>query len=501
MKSIYILLFNLIILISCNTVKNDENEKLITNPNPPNIVIIVSDDHGSKDAGCYGNKAIKTPNIDLLASEGIKFNNAHCTSPSCSASRSVILTGLYNHAIGHYGHMHSYHHFSSYDHVKSLPVYLKEFGNYRTGRVGKYHLAPEAVYKFGEIFKANSRNSVAMADSVQAFIEDRDKRPFFLYYCTSDPHRGGGEVTAHPLKPNAFGNKKEGYPGIEKVTFNEADVIVPPYLPDRPETRAELAQYYESVHRMDQGVGRIIQHLKSTGKWDNTVIIYISDNGIAFPGAKTNIYQAGINLPCIVKNVNSEHKGSETDVFVSWADLTPTVLELAGVLTNAQQYIQSLYKEYGSENTNNIYAKAFHGDSFADVLNGNLDKEDREMFASHTFHEITMYYPMRSVVSGNFKLIWNIAHGLPYPHASDLYASATWQATLKSDDQLYAGRSVKDYTYRPQFELYNIKDDPYEIKNLINSVEHQETAKALMVKMKKYQQETNDPWVTKWIHE
>ena len=94
----------------------------------PNIVLIVADDHGTNDLGCYGNPAVKTPNLDKLAGEGVRFTRAHCTSASCSASRSVILTGLYNHANGHFGHMHHFHHFSAFDHVYSLPVLLEEIG-------------------------------------------------------------------------------------------------------------------------------------------------------------------------------------------------------------------------------------------------------------------------------------------------------------------------------------------------------------------------------------
>ena len=156
----------------------------------PNIVVIVSDDHGSRDAGCYGNTVVQTPNIDYLASEGVRFTNAYCTTPSCSASRSVILTGLYNHATGHFGHEHSYNHFSTYNHVKSLPVFLEEYSGYRTARVGKYHVGPESVYKFQKVFNANGRNGVAMADSVKSFIRSKNNKPYcpiFRFFYTTVP--------------------------------------------------------------------------------------------------------------------------------------------------------------------------------------------------------------------------------------------------------------------------------------------------------------------------
>ena len=113
----------------------------------PNIVLIVADDHGREAVGCYGNSAIRTPHIDQLAADGTRFTNAFCTSASCSPSRSVLLTGVHNHANGMYGLEHQIHHFSSFDSVRSLPVLLEQAG-YRTARIGKLHVAPESVYHF-----------------------------------------------------------------------------------------------------------------------------------------------------------------------------------------------------------------------------------------------------------------------------------------------------------------------------------------------------------------
>src|SRR5690606_38923337 len=143
---------------------------------PPNIILFVTDDL-SPDLGCYGNDAVKTPHLDALAADGVRFSHAFCTTASCSASRSVILTGLHNHRNGHYGHQHSYHHFSSFPDVKSLPVRLTAAG-YRTARIGKYHVAPESVYRFDQELKANSRNAVEMADRVEQFVKPGEK-PFF----------------------------------------------------------------------------------------------------------------------------------------------------------------------------------------------------------------------------------------------------------------------------------------------------------------------------------
>jgi N-sulfoglucosamine sulfohydrolase len=445
----------------------------------PNIVLIVSDDHGRGDLGCYGNHAIRTPNMDALAAEGVRFTNAFCTTASCSASRSVILSGLHNHANGQYGLQHSYHHFIGFDTVRSLPVLLSDAG-YRTVRIGKYHVSPEAVYKFDVHLPGNERNAVQMADNCRQLLESSDNRPFFLYFCTSDPHRGGGVADDLPQRPDRFGNRDQGQPGVEEVRYDPKDVLVPDFLPDIPECRAELAQYYQAVSRVDQGVGRLIAHLKAAGKYDNTIVIYISDNGIPFPGAKTTTYEPGLNLPCIVRTPGQRNKGIACDALVTWADLTPTILDFAGAAPRDYE---------------------FHGRSFAPLLEGARADDRDTVYASHTFHEVTMYYPMRVVRERRFKLIWNIAHGLEYPFASDLWASATWQATLRDRAEHYGKRTVDAYLHRPAFELYDLQADPHEVNNLAGDPQHAEKLEQMKAKLKDFQKRTKDPWIVKWDHE
>ncbi len=423
----------------------------------PNVILCIVDDQGSKDAGCYGNPVIKTPGLDSLASEGTVFTHGFCTSASCSASRSVILTGKYNHATGQYGHTHNYHHFVSFPNIKSLPVLLAE-ADYRTMSAGKYHVAPEEIYHFGEYIGVNS--PVQMADDCKDFITAEDSKPFFVYFCTVEPHR--------PFR-------REG-----SDRFAAKDVIVPPYLPDTPKCREELAQYYGSVQRADSGLVRLIEILKKSGRWDDTMIIYISDNGIAFPGAKTTLYEPGMRLPCVVRNPYAKKKGIVTNAMVTWADITPTILEFAGAAVKEGEY---------------------HGRSFLSALEEEKPKGWDEIYASHTFHEITMYYPMRVVRTRKYKLIWNIAHGLDYPFSTDLWASKTWQDILKRGEKIYGQRTIEAYIHRPKFELYDLENDPHEIKNLVDDPKHAKAFEELKDKIKAFQKRTNDPWILKWEYE
>ncbi len=441
-----------------------------------NVVLYVVDDLGFQ-LGCYGDPVVKSPHLDRLAAEGTRFTRAFCTTASCSASRSVILSGRQNHANGQYGHAHGYNHFSSFDSIQSLPVVLTG-GGYRTCSIGKYHVAPEEVYHFERYANegiGGARNSVRMADNARQYIEEKDDRPFFLYICTSDPHRGGG--------PGEFGNPKgsKSYPGVTPVEYRPERVPVPEWLPDIPETRQELAEYYQAVSRIDQGIGRLVEVLKETGHWDDTLILFLSDNGPPFAGAKTTLYEPGMHLPLIVRHPRQKQRGITTDAMVTWADLMPTILDYAGVAPPKGDRLD--------------------GRSFLAVLEQESPDGWDEVYASHTFHEITMYYPMRVIRTDRYKYILNLAHPLPYPFASDLHASLTWQGLLKRGIPRYGKRTVDAYLHRPRHELYDLRDDPHEIRNLAESPDHADVLSDLQAKLKAWQERTKDPWVVKYRYE
>lgn len=469
---------------------------------PRNVVLFIADDMG-QNAGCYGDPNAKTPALDRLASEGTRFRFAFCTSASCSASRSVILSGLQNHATGHYGHAHAAHHFSTFSSVQSLPVILGRHG-YRTGRIGKYHLAPEAVYRFDAALPSNAWNPVGMANDAKAFIADKSK-PFFLYFCTLTPHRSGGEIAGHPLKPNPFGNHVS-YPEIKDVKYDEAKLTVPSYLPDSPACRAELAQFYQAISRTDAGLARLVEILKETGQYDNTVIMFGADNGPPWPGAKTTVFEPGMRLPLVVRSPDQTKRGVVSDAMVSWVDFTPTILDIAGVKEVMAPPLVRGEPEGGTEGKaagkkKGLVKYQFHGRSFLPTLDGDKLPGWDLIYASHQFHEIQMYYPMRVIRTDRYKLILNIAHQLPYPFASDLYASATWQAFLQGGGSLYGKRRLAEYTYRPRYELYDLEKDPDELVNVADRPAYKKIFDDLAEKLKAYQQQTRDPWFSKYEYE
>ncbi|TLD69622.1 sulfatase [Phragmitibacter flavus] len=482
-----------------------------------NIVFYIADDLGT-ELGCYGNKVIQTPHIDALAADGTVFTNAYATTASCSASRSVIMTGLHNHANGHYGHAHDTGHFSCYPNTISLalPQVIKRAG-YRTALIGKHHVSPNNIFQYDLQLGAKGRNSVATVEQAREFILAKDEaeadkqKPFLLYVGQIDPHRSNDDLEI-PNKPNAFGNlpNQKSFPDIKETFYDPKDVIVPPFLPDTPETRAELAQYYQSVSRFDAGLGHLIQILKEANLYDKTLIIVTSDHGMAFPGAKTTVSEPGLRVPFIVRNPYNAKRGVRNTALVSHTDITPSLLDFAGGLDHEKNAPKNPIDPVEHWNAQNLSKSdnrgpkypAYHGRSWLNILDKETDPTRDLLFASHTFHEVQMYYPMRVIRDQKYKLIWNIAWQLPFPFSTDLWSSATWQAQLKKgNDAPFGHITVGQYLQRPEFELYDLEYDPHESLNLASDPDHLETLNALKQKLKTFQQTHRDPWVLKWEYQ
>ncbi|MEO1224874.1 MAG: sulfatase-like hydrolase/transferase, partial [Pseudomonadota bacterium] len=206
-----------------------------------NILLMIADDLG-RMIGCYGEPKINTPRIDRLAAEGTRFDMAFTSTASCSASRSVIFTGLHTHETGQYGLHHDHHHFMTFADVATAPALLNESG-WHTGIIGKVHVGPETVYPWITREESASRDVAWVADRARAYFADRraDAKPFFLTIGFIDPHRDETR--------GGFGNETCG---AEGPMVSPDEVAVPPFLTDLPEVRQELADYYRSVHRLDR---------------------------------------------------------------------------------------------------------------------------------------------------------------------------------------------------------------------------------------------------------
>jgi N-sulfoglucosamine sulfohydrolase len=431
-----------------------------------NVLLIIADDLGLQ-LSCYGDMLAKTPNLDAFARSATRFTHAFASVASCSPSRATLLTGMPTHQSGQYGLAHATHNFNSFRSTKSIPGYLQSAG-YRSGVVAKLHVLPKEVYPFDAEIADPGRNPVAVTAKAKKFIEESADKPFFLLVGLTDPHRAA----------KGFANENKYPAEVPKVTYDPKSLTVPGFLPDVPEVRADLADYYQSVTRMDYAVGLLLKMLEEQKKADDTLVIFLSDNGIPFPGAKTTLYDSGLHLPLIIRKPGNK-PGIVTNAMASWTDIAPTVLDWAGVAV----------------------PKNLPGRSLLPVLESAEPKNWDTVYGSHQFHEITMYYPMRMIRTRSHKLIANLASGLEYPHASDLWESPTWQAVLKQDLQQLGQRSRASFLHRPAYELYDVQADPLETKNLAKSPESAEVLKELQAKLMAWREATKDPWLIKNKHE
>jgi N-sulfoglucosamine sulfohydrolase len=340
--------------------------------------------------------------------------------------------------------------------------------------IAKLHVQPRQAYPFDAELPGNGRNPVQIAEQARKFLAETGDKPFFLLVGFTDPHRAA----------KGFANEGKYPAEVPAVRFDPKAVPVPAHLPDRPEVRAELAEYYQSVARLDDGVGRVLKVLEEAKKLDDTLVIFLSDNGIPFPGAKTTLYDAGVHLPLVVRRPGQK-PGVVSAAMVSWTDVAPTVLDWCGVKPEPA----------GKK------AAAMAGRSFLPILEEEKPAGWDEVYGSHQFHEVTMYYPMRMVRTRGHKLIVNLAHPLEYPHASDLWGSDTWQGVLKRGDTLMGKREVKAFLHRPKVELYDVKADPDELKNLADDPAYQKVRDDLLARLTAWREKTADPWLIKGRHE
>jgi N-sulfoglucosamine sulfohydrolase len=461
-----------------------------------NILLLIADDLG-KYVGAYGCPSVNTPSLDKLAAQGTRFDSAFASTASCSGSRSTLYTGLHTHENGQYGLNIFRTHFQTFPHVESAPLLFNHAG-YRTGIIGKIHVGPDAVYPWEHREESETRDVAWVADRAEAFFAAERDRPFFLTVGYVDPHR---DITTR----GRFGNEAEYDPRVTKIEVNPEDVEVPDWLTDLPETRQELAEYYKAIHRTDLGIGMVLDALERQGLADDTLVVFLSDNGPPFINAKTTLYDAGTCLPLLVRRPGAQ-AGIANPNMVSWADILPTFLDWAGLppdystRSGGGSSHQVPGGGYGEEDTS-LRSPPRLGRSFLPVLERSDVLPESEwqhhVFGSHTFHELHNYWPTRVLRSRRYKYHRNIAWRLDFPFASDLYASYTFEGIRNSPNPVIGSRSLKNYLFRLAEELFDLETDPDEVHNLASDPAHAEVLADIRLKLEQWQQATHDPWLVR----
>jgi N-sulfoglucosamine sulfohydrolase len=432
-----------------------------------NILLIIADDQGY-DLSCCGG-VVKTPVLDDLTAQGTLFTQGYATVSSCSSSRSTLFTGLYSHTNGMYGLAHDVHNFSLLDDVKTLPWMLQQAG-YRTALVGKKHVKPDALLPYDAWLAPELpgiRDVAAMAHLAGQWMRAQASRPFFLTVGYSDPHRDSIN----------YGNSRK-WPEVERQIYSPSDVLIPNHLPDLPRVREDLAQYYEAVSRLDSGVGILLRELRDAGHEKDTLVIYLSDNGRPFPGAKDNLYEPGLHLPLIIRSPEQKKRKVRNNSLVSWIDVAPTILDWTRVSPPAGYRYAPL-----------------PGRSLLPILEQSDSVGFDRIFATHSFHEINQYYPMRSMRTRRHSYYLNLEPSLAVPVASDVQLSPSWKAIMSTPGAKLGKRSLDAFTHRPSEELYDLSVDPDEVVNLAADLSHATVMADLRKQIHDWRAATHDPWL------
>lgn len=401
----------------------------------PNIIWINVEDI-SPDLACYNTPAVRTPVVDMLAKEGIRFTNAFTTSPICSPSRSAIATGMYQTSIG--AHHHRSHRDDNYrlpKHIGLLPEYLRQAGYYTL------KLQKPAPGAFGSGKDDYNFAYDSPWDSTEDWSGRKPGQPFFAKWTISRTHHGVGkrEKLAEEVKNRVGPNK----------------VQLPPYLADHPAVRKEWATYLDSIQLVDEYIGKLLERLEKEGIADNTVIIFIGDHGRGNLRCKEWLYDGGIHIPLIIRWPGRLKAGQVRDEMISAIDITATVMKIVGLEVPSHM----------------------HGRPF--LVRGDTDawtvKCVREYIFAARDLSGSAHERIRCVRSRKFKYIRNFTHDKPYSAgwAKSTYDSYKTMLKLYEQGKLTPEQSrFLASPVKPKEELYDITNDPYEMNNLANSPVH-----------------------------
>lgn len=446
---------------------SDEKEE-----NKPNIVILMSDNHSWSHLGCYGDPVVKTPNIDKIAQQGIRFTNAFCAAPSCTPARASMLTGQniwrLEEGANLWGILPSK--FKVYTEMLEEAGYLVGFEGKGWGP-GSFEAGGRDRNPAGEQFS-----------SLEEFISKRKEgQPFTYWFSSRNPHR--------PYNANA-----------KEQPVDLASIEVPTYLPDNDAVRRDIADYYAEVQMFDKEVGAFMKYLEESGAIENTIVIVCSDNGWQMPRGLANLYKFGTKVPMIIKMPGKDQKGRVINDFVSLNDLAPTFLELAGLPIPDEMDAKSLVNILNSNKSGVI-------DPARDFM---VTARERHAFV----RQDGAGYGGRAIITDNFLYIRNFepeqwpagdpplfgdvdAHMLHYPSPTKMYILKNRE---KEDVRKFFELA---FAKRPAEELYDLVADPDQMNNVAHEKAYKEIKNKLAERLNLYLEKSNDPRVIggelKWI--
>lgn len=445
------LLFFLLLVSATNL--NAQSKKLKeSSTSKPNVVIIMADDLASSELSCYGGKNIQTPNIDALASQGLRFTQIYTSSAMCTPTRASLFTGLYPARHGTFQN-----HKPVYNNLKSVGHYLGDLG-YRVALTGKDHSTkPRTVFPFEIIYgfekSCVSKTADRTLDSLTSFVSTSSK-PFCLFV-----------MSIHPHAPWTVGDPCE---------FDPDKLILPPHWVDTRETRVQFTKYLAEVRELDNEVGDVMKMLRSTGQDKNTMVIFLGEQGPQFPGAKWTCWDHGQKSAMIAWYPGKVKAHSETEAIVQYEDITPTLIDFAG-----GKPIPGL-----------------DGSSFLPVIEGKTGKHRRYAYGIHNNIPEGPAYPVRSIRDDRYKLILNLTPEAEYRIKYSMTPGKntvlwdSWQEKAKVSDE--AEFLIRRIIHRPAVEFYDIRTDPWELKNLADDPAYAAQIKTLTEELYRWMKQQGD---------
>lgn len=408
----------------------------------PNLLIIMSDDATFRDLEIYGGQG-RTPNLNRLVSEGMLFTRCFQASPMCAPTRMNLYTGIYPVKSGGYPN-----HGRTYDDVRSITHHLGEAG-YRVGLAGKWHVMPRRVFDFEDVpgFDSSCTRNPTLPhtlDGVKEFVTRSTEEPFCLVVALVEPH-----------SPWVMGNSSD-YPPDE--------LELPPVFVDTPQTREAYSRYMAEITYMDDQVGDILRALDETGAANDTLVLYLSEQGSGFPYAKWTLYDAGVQSAAVVRWPGKVAPGSVSDAMIEYVDVVPTFIDAAGA----------------------PIPDDLDGRSFLPVLLGHADTHKSHVYGVQTTRGVnngSEYYGIRSVRSGDYLYIRNLTPDAIFQCAAT--RGPVWNSWVNAAEagDAHARRITREYMKRPAEELYDVRVDPWHRANLIDREDLQAVRDELRAKL------------------
>jgi len=422
----------------------------------PNILLIVSEDNGPELA-CYGDPYVRTPHLDRLAGDGVRFSRAYVAQAGCSQSRASILTGLYPHQHGQIG-LATWGFRLYREDTPNIPRSLKAAG-YRTGRIGKLHVNPESSFPYDmeEIPGGNfaRKNLADYARHAEALFK-ADEKPFFLHINYPDAH-------------DPFLKQVDGLP---KNPLTGKDVKSLPYFGiDPPELRQLLADYYNCMSRLDSLIGDLLAALDRSGKAGNTMVIYLGDHGPDLLRGKRSSYEGGTRVPLLIRWPGKAKPQVRVEL-VSTIDLMPTILVVSGAAA----------------------VPNLPGQSLVPLLAGEQPTWREYMFTEfHTHAAKANFFPQRALHGQRYKLIENLLPDEANPDMEKIDKELPFVAAALAAASPEVRAAYQLQQQPPRYELYDLQTDPCEFRNLTASSEHAAIFADLKQRLLAWREETHDP--------